>query len=138
MKIRIYDIEQLNKNEISKSGKFIYQCSKNCYFMYYFENCGIPNDRSKCPLCESDIGSVRRGTSQLLVRDPPQIQLTISAGFQLIDGYINNFDQTNRYDYYINPTQANNSTISETSEHLQPITFRFFTHVYSYIKNDFI
>jgi hypothetical protein len=122
---------RLNKGDISDQGKFIYQCSKNCYFMYYFENCGRPNDRSKCPLCKNDIGSVRRGTHQLVVRDPPQIQLTITAGFQIIDDYINSYNQTNRYGYYINSTQVSNSTVSETSEHLRPIAFRLlhmFTH----------
>jgi hypothetical protein len=123
--------KRLNNQEIIPQGKFIYQCSKNCYFMYYFEDCGKPNDRSKCPVCKSDIGSVKRGTSQLIVRDPPQIQLSIVDGFRLIDNYINNYNQTNRYGYYINPIQANNSIVSEKSEHLQPITYRLlhmFTH----------
>ncbi|CAF5022638.1 unnamed protein product [Rotaria sp. Silwood1] len=35
--------QRLNSREILEQGKFIYQCSKNCYFMYYFENCGKPN-----------------------------------------------------------------------------------------------
>ncbi|CAF3963785.1 unnamed protein product [Rotaria sp. Silwood1] len=123
--------QRLNSREILEQGKFIYQCSKNCYFMYYFENCGKPNDRSNCPLCKNDIGSVRRGSSQLLVRDPPQMQLSIATGFQLIDNYIKQFNETNRYGYYINSTPADNSTISETNEHLQPITYRLlhmFTH----------
>ncbi|CAF4279596.1 unnamed protein product [Rotaria sp. Silwood2] len=123
--------KRLNNREINEYGKFIYQCSKNCYFMYYFENCGRPNDRSKCPLCKNDVGSVKRGSSQLLVRDPPQIQLSITSGFQLIDDYIKHYNETNRYGYYINPTQTDNSTVNETNEHLQPITYRLlhmFTH----------
>ncbi|CAF4533121.1 unnamed protein product [Rotaria sp. Silwood2] len=99
--------------------------------MYYFENCGRPNDRSKCPLCKNDIGSVKGGSIQLLVRDPPQIQLSIADGFQLIDNYIKQYNETNRYGYYINPMQTENSTASETNEHLQPITYRLlhmFTH----------
>ncbi|CAF4175985.1 unnamed protein product, partial [Rotaria sordida] len=99
--------------------------------MYYFENCGRPNDRSKCPLCKNDIGSIRRGSNQLLVRDPPQIQLSIATGFQLINNYVKQYNETNRYGYYINSTPTDNSTLEETNEHLQPITYRLlhmFTH----------
>ncbi|CAF3507114.1 unnamed protein product [Rotaria sp. Silwood1] len=59
------------------------------------------------------------------------MQLSIATGFQLIDNYIKQFNETNRYGYYINSTPADNSTISETNEHLQPITYRLlhmFTH----------
>ncbi|CAF0795719.1 unnamed protein product [Didymodactylos carnosus] len=51
------------KGEMNKKGRFIYQCSKDCY---YFEDCGMPNDRSKCPLCKNDIGSIRHGSYQLI------------------------------------------------------------------------
>ncbi|CAF1303843.1 unnamed protein product, partial [Didymodactylos carnosus] len=123
--------QRLNKRQIDEKGKFIYQCSKNCYYMYYFEDCGMPNDRSRCPLCKNEIGSNRRGSHQLLQRDPPQIQLPIANAFQLIDQYIVQYNQTNRYGYYVNAVQADNSILSESSDHLPPVAYRLF-HMFTH------
>ncbi|CAF1669397.1 unnamed protein product [Didymodactylos carnosus] len=32
--------ERLRRSQISPKGKFIYQCSEECFWMFYFENCG--------------------------------------------------------------------------------------------------
>ncbi|CAF4182046.1 unnamed protein product [Didymodactylos carnosus] len=122
--------ERLNKKQIMAAGKFIYQCSKNCYFMYYFEDCGMPRDRSSCPLCKCQIGSTQ--LHGLIQRNPPQIQMSIEEGFRAIDQYIAKYDQTNRHGYHVQPVKAENSTAGDTVDHLNPITFRLlhmFTHV---------
>ncbi|CAF1555865.1 unnamed protein product [Didymodactylos carnosus] len=83
--------ERLDGKKISEQGKFIYQCSKNCSYMYYFENCGMANDRSKCQLCGLDIGVT--ALNQLIKRDSPQIQLSINNAFEQIDQYFLEYEK---------------------------------------------
>ncbi|CAF1094104.1 unnamed protein product [Rotaria sordida] len=115
--------DRLNRGLIYKSGKFIFQCSRDCLWTFYFENCGVPNDRRNCPLCEKPIGAVRYGI--LIEREPPQIRRSIEDGFQFINKYIIESNKMNRFGYH-NLEAAELSAVDEKPDHLiLPITFRF-------------
>ncbi|CAF3343766.1 unnamed protein product [Rotaria socialis] len=122
--------ERLDRGQIHEPGKFVYQCSRDCFWMFYFHNCGIPVDRSKCPLCGKDIGAAQYGV--LVERDPPQIRMTIEEGFEFINNYMETFNRKPRYGYH-NRSPAVQSNRYEKSDHLnRPISYRFMhtiTHV---------
>ena len=83
--------ERLNAGQIQRQGSFMFQCSQECRWIFHFEDCGVPNSRSRCPLCKKDIGAERYNV--LIARNPPQIQLTIDQGFQIIDQYLDAFNR---------------------------------------------
>ena len=115
--------ERLNVGQIQRQRSFLFQCSQECRWIFHFEDCGVPNSRSRCPLCKKDIGAERYAV--LIARNPPQIQLTIDQGFQIIDEYLNAFNQQVRVGYY-NTKSADQSGFGEKSDHLnRPISFRF-------------
>lgn len=115
--------ERLDTKQIQRHGSFIYQCSQECRWMFYFENCGVPNSRSRCPLCKKDIGADRYAA--LVVRDPPQIQMNIDQGFQTIAQYLDGFNRQLRLGYY-NTVPADQSNLGEKSDHLnRTVSFRF-------------
>ncbi|CAF0809248.1 unnamed protein product [Rotaria sordida] len=122
--------ERLDRGQIHEPGKFVFQCSKDCYYMFYFFNCGVPVDRSKCPLCNRDIGAAQYGI--LIEREPPQIRMSIDEGFQFINNYIEQYNKEPRYGYH-NQTRAIQSNQYEKSDHLnRSISYRFIhmiTHV---------
>jgi hypothetical protein len=113
--------ERLDTKRIHRQRSFIYRCSQTCQWMFYFENCGRPNDKSRCPLCKNEIG----GIGKLIVRNPPQIQLTIDQGFQEIAEYLDKFNHQLHLGCY-NNISANQSNLNEKSDHLnRTISFRF-------------
>ena len=115
--------ERLNARQIVRENSFIYQCSQECKWMFYFEDCGVPNSRSRCPLCKKDIGAQQYGV--LIARQPPQIQMTIDQGFQTINQYLDAFNRQVRLGYY-NRTPADQSTMAEKSDHLnRSVSYRF-------------
>ncbi len=122
--------ERLDQGQIHTQGKYVFQCSKDCLWMFYFINCGIPVDRSQCPLCKKDIGAEKYGI--LIKRNPPQIQMTIDEGFQFINNYIEEYNKIPRYGYH-NQTPAIQSNEHEKCDHLnRSISYRFMhmiTHV---------
>ena len=127
--VRIQVEERLRRNRISSRGRFIFKCSTDCHWMFYFENCGRANDKSQCPLCKKPIGAVKEGV--LIERDPPQVQMTIEQAFDFITNYIEKFNQTISYGYK-KMILASHSNIGEKSDHFNlSISFRFmhlFTH----------
>ncbi|CAF2953541.1 unnamed protein product [Rotaria sp. Silwood2] len=72
---------RFNRRLIHNDAMFIFRCSRECHWMFYFENCGIPNDRRQCPLCQKDIGA--SGYNQLIQRNPPQIQMNLQGIIKL-------------------------------------------------------
>ncbi|CAF0884533.1 unnamed protein product [Adineta steineri] len=121
--------ERLRLNKISARGKYIFQCSNECLWMFYFENCGRANDRSLCPLCQKPIGTVQEGI--LIQRDPPQVQMTIEQAFEFIENYIEKFRRTTQYGYY-NIKSVDESNTGEKPDHLAlTISFRF-THMFTH------
>jgi hypothetical protein len=121
--------ERLKRQQISSRGKFIFQCSNKCLWMFYFENCGRANDRSQCPLCGKPIGAIKEGI--LIERDPPQVQLSIEKAFEFIESHLDRFNQMTRYGYH-SITSAEQSNVEEKPDHLNlSVSFRFmhmFTH----------
>ena len=77
--------QRLNKKQIKEAGKFIFKCSNDCSFFYYFENCGQPNSLSHCPFCKRIIGGEKH---ILFVREPSQIEMTIKQGLKFVTEYI--------------------------------------------------
>ena len=122
--------ERLDLGQIHDPGKFIFQCSEDCLWMFYFVNCGVPVDRTKCPICKKDIGAAQYGV--LIERDPPQIRRPIDEAFNFINNYVEQYHTTPRFGYH-NPSPALHSNEHEKSDHLnRPISFRFMhflTHV---------
>ncbi|CAF3944692.1 unnamed protein product, partial [Rotaria sordida] len=92
MDVRTQVQDRLNRGMIHDGEKFIFQCSRECPWMFYFQDCGIPNDRNLCTLCKKPIGAERYNV--LIQRDPPQIKMSIAEGFKVIDQYINSNDFT--------------------------------------------
>ncbi|CAF0975366.1 unnamed protein product [Rotaria sordida] len=92
MDVRTQVQDRLNRGMIYDGGKFIFQCSRECPWIFYFQDCGIPNDRNLCTLCKKPIGAERYNV--LIQRDPPQIKMSIAEGFKVIDQYINSNDFT--------------------------------------------
>ena len=122
---------------ISPRKRFIYQCSQDCPWIFFFENCGDPNDRRKCPMCNKDIGAIRDGV--LIERDPPQLKISIDEGFQFIQKYIEDYNRKFCFGYH-NRTSAEQSNTSEKPDHLQhSISYRFihiFTHAMLLFLNE--
>ncbi|CAF1081169.1 unnamed protein product [Adineta ricciae] len=121
--------ERLERGEIYADAKFVYRCSKDCSWTFYFEGCGRPASQSKCPLCKKDIGAATY--NKLIVREPPQIAMPIAVGFQFIDDHMKKYNEKNQFGYY-SITKVEESSIGEKPEHLnRSISFRFlhmFTH----------
>jgi hypothetical protein len=91
--------------------------------MFYFQDCGVPNDRNICPLCKKPIGAQRYNF--LIERDPPQIKISVAAGLKLINQHIDRFNQTVRFGYH-NTKTSEASDIGEKPDHLdRPVSFRF-------------
>jgi hypothetical protein len=108
---------------ISPRKRFIFQCSHDCPWIFYFENCGDPNDRRKCPMCNKDIGAVEDGV--LIERDPPQLKISIDDGFQFIAKYVEDYNQKVCFGYH-DRTPAEQSNAGEKPDHLQhSISYRF-------------
>ncbi|CAF1092976.1 unnamed protein product [Adineta steineri] len=115
--------ERLDQGQIHEPGKFVYRCSEDCLWMYFFINCGVPVDHSQCPLCRRDIGAAQYGI--LIERNPPQIRLTIDEGFQFINNHIEQYNKIPRYGYH-NLTPAIQSNQNEKPDHLnRSISYRF-------------
>jgi len=115
--------ERLDTHRINRQNSYMYQCSQECRWMFYFEDCGVPNSRSYCPLCKKDIGAQAYGT--LIQRNPPQIQMSIDQGFQIIAQYLDEFNRQVRLGYN-NLAPADQSNLGEKSDHLnRSVSFRF-------------
>ncbi|CAF3742087.1 unnamed protein product [Rotaria sp. Silwood1] len=113
---------RLKKGTIWEEGKFIFKCSENCNWMYYFENCGQPNSESKCPLCNAIIGGLRH---ELRIRDPPQIKMSIHEANEFITSFIEKHNQNIAFGYHT-VIVAEESQLGEKSDHLDlPLSFRF-------------
>ncbi|CAF3102815.1 unnamed protein product [Rotaria sp. Silwood2] len=136
--------DHLNRGIIHDEGKFIFQCSRECPWMFYFQDYGIPNDRNLCVLCKKPIGAEHYNV--LIQRDPPQIQMSITEGFQRIDQFIEEYNQNIRLGYH-NVKTHETSVIVEKPDHLnRPISFRFihmlthglllFLHDRNYLTDD--
>ena len=123
MDVRAQAQDRLDRGVIHDGGKFIFQCSKNCPWVFIFQDCGVPNDRNLCHLCKKPIGAQRYGV--LIKRDPPQIQIPIVQGLQMISQHIDRYNQTVRRGYQ-NVQTSEMSVIGEKAEHLnRPVSFRF-------------
>jgi len=122
--------ERLDRGQIHEPGKHVFRCSEDCFWMYFFINCGVAVDHSQCPLCKKDIGAAQYGV--LIERNPPQIQMTIDEGFRFINNYIEQYNKTPRYGYH-NLIPSIQSNQYEKSDHLnRSISYRFMhmiTHV---------
>ena len=115
--------QRLNAGNLTTAGRYIYQCSKDCLYLYHFTHCGIPNEKSQCPFCKKEIGSIKYG--KLIPRDPPQISMSIEEGFRFIEEYIRKSNRENKYGYY-RITRPDESTLDQRADHLRnPITYRF-------------
>ena len=115
--------DRLNKQSIHPGGMFIFQCCHDCHWMFYFENCGIPNESRKCPLCNRDIGAYQY--NQLIQRNPPQIRMSIQDGLQKIEQYMKNYNSELRLGYH-NVASAIELTPEEKPDHLnRTVSFRF-------------
>ncbi|CAM2726708.1 unnamed protein product [Rotaria socialis] len=115
--------DRLNRGVIHAGGKYIFQCSRDCPWMFYFQDCGLPNDRNTCSLCKKPIGAERHNV--LIQRDPPQIQMSIDEGFRAINQYIDRYNMTARLGYH-NVNTHEMSNIGEKPDHLnRPVSFRF-------------
>ncbi|CAF0876681.1 unnamed protein product [Rotaria sordida] len=113
---------------IWKENQFIFKCSKYCDWMFYFEDCGRPNSESKCPLCKATIGGLRH---RLVIRDPPQIQMSILEANEFITKFIEKYDQNTTFGYHT-AILAQESQLGEKSEYLdRPLSFRFL-HILSH------
>ncbi|CAF1340047.1 unnamed protein product [Adineta steineri] len=144
MDVRTQIQDRVNRGVIHAGGKFIFQCSKDCLWMFYFQDCGVPNDRNICPLCKKPIGAERYNV--LIKRDPPQIGMTIDEGLHIINQRINQYNHTARIGYH-NIKTAETSNIGEKPDHInRPVSFRFihmlihglllFLHDQNYLTNN--
>ncbi|CAF2688702.1 unnamed protein product [Rotaria sp. Silwood2] len=124
MYVRTRVQERLNQGAYTvEYGKFIYQCSEECPWMFFFEECGAPVGRSICSLCQKDIGA--QSYDNLIVRDPPQLRIPIPEGFKKIDNYINQENQTVRLGYHT-VKNTNESSLADKPDHLnRPVSYRF-------------
>ncbi|CAF4119790.1 unnamed protein product [Rotaria sp. Silwood2] len=123
--------DRLNKHMIHPGGMFVFQCSRECHWMFYFEDCGIPNDRRQCPLCKKDIGA--SGYNQLIQRNPPQIQMNLQDGFREIEQYMKNYNSVLRLGYH-NVTSTIELTPDEKPDHLNRIVSFRFLHMWAHAQ----
>ena len=108
---------------IEPSKRFIYQCSDDCPWIFYFEDCGAPNDHRLCPMCNKDIGAIEEDV--LIERDPPQLKISIDDGFEFISNYIEDYNRRISLGYH-DRKSAEQSNVSEKPDHLKlSISYRF-------------
>src|SRR5262249_15931750 len=98
MDVRTQVQDRLNRGVINAGGKLIFQWSKECPWMFIFQDCGIPNDRNQCTLCKKPIRAQRYNV--LIERDPPQIKMPIAEGLQRINQHIDRYNQIVRLGYH--------------------------------------
>ncbi|UJR16715.1 hypothetical protein I4U23_003615, partial [Adineta vaga] len=123
MDVRTQVQDRLNRGVIAAGGRFIFQCSMDCPWVFIFQDCGVPNDRNTCPLCKKPIGAERYNI--LVQRDPPQIQMPIDEGLRVINQHIDRYNQAARFGYH-NIKTAVTSDTGEKPDHLnRPVSFRF-------------
>lgn len=121
--VRAQAQDRLKRGVIHAGGRFIFQCARDCLWMFIFHDCGVPNDRNVCPICRKPIGAARYNV--LIERDPPQIQRPIEEGLRIINEHIDRFNRTARLGYH-NVKPADTSIIGEKPDHLnRPVSFRF-------------
>ncbi|CAF1219524.1 unnamed protein product, partial [Didymodactylos carnosus] len=129
--------DRLNRNLIHIGGMFVFQCSRDCHWMFYFEDCGIPNDKQQCPLCKKDIGAFRY--NQLIQRDPPQIQMNLQDGFRTIEQYMKTYNSVLRLGYH-NVAPVMQLPPDEKPDHLnRTVSFRFlhlWTHAQLFVLHE--
>jgi hypothetical protein len=137
MDVRTQVQDRLNRGVIHDGGKFIFQCSRECPWMFYFQDCGVPNDRNLCTLCKKPIGAQRYNV--LIERDPPQIRIPINEGLQIINPHVDRYNRTVRLGYH-NIKTSDASIIGEKPDHLnRPVSFRFIhllTHGFLLVLHD--
>ncbi|CAF3712950.1 unnamed protein product [Rotaria sp. Silwood1] len=144
MDVRTQIQDRLNRGVIHAAGKYIFQCSRDCPWMFYFQDCGVPNDRNKCSLCKKPIGAERYNV--LIQRDPPQIQMSVDEGLRVINQYIDRYNQKARLGYH-NVNTHETSNTGDKPDHLnRPVSFRFihflthglllFLHDRNYLTDD--
>ncbi|CAF4298072.1 unnamed protein product, partial [Rotaria sp. Silwood2] len=144
MDVRTQIQDRLKRGVIHAGGKFIFQCSRDCPWMFYFQDCGVPNDRNICSLCKKPIGAERYNV--LIQRDPPQISMSIDEGLRIINQYIDQYNTTARFGYH-NINTHETSNIGDKPDHLnRPVSFRFihllthalllFLHDHNYLTDD--
>jgi len=114
---------RLKAGRLPSAGKYIYQCSKDCLFFVHFSHCGIPNQKSQCPLCKRDIGTSKYG--EIIQRDPPQIKWPLEEGMKFMKDYIERANQETNFGYY-EVVSSDQSNLEERPEYLRSsISFRF-------------
>jgi len=121
--------KRLRENKIIATGRFIYKCGQNCNYLYYFEDCGMPNSQSNCKDCKRVIGGP--GHNVLAPRDDGdnQISMSLEQGLKYIDDYIKASQENITPGYLVNSLEENSKLDSKPG--LKPITFRtlhFFLH----------
>ncbi|CAM4807621.1 unnamed protein product [Rotaria magnacalcarata] len=125
-------------------GKFIFQCSEECPWMFFFEECGAPVGKSVCSLCQKAIGAEKYNV--LIARDPPQLRIPIPEAFKKIDAYIKEENEAARLGYHT-VKNTNESCLGDKPNHLdRPVSFRFihflthgllhFLHDRNYLTDD--
>ncbi|CAF2141662.1 unnamed protein product [Rotaria magnacalcarata] len=125
-------------------GKFIFQCSEECPWMFFFEECGDPVGKSVCSLCQKAIGAEKYNV--LIARDPPQLRIPIPEAFKKIDAYIKEENEAARLGYHT-VKNTNESCLGDKPNHLdRPVSFRFihflthgllhFLHDRNYLTDD--
>ena len=114
--------QRLRENKIRSDAKLIYKCSSKCDYLFFFKASGIPNDRSVCKECGSDIGAV--SYNKLLKRNNgfEQIAMTIDGGLKYIDEHLQTFEGQNKKGYFRHRLEDNNKADKKSKP--KPITFR--------------
>ncbi|CAF3368108.1 unnamed protein product [Rotaria socialis] len=125
-------------------GKFIFQCSEECPWMFFFEECGAPVGKSVCSLCQKAIGAEKYNV--LIARDPPQLRIPIPEAFRKIDEYIKKENDATRLGYHT-VKDSNESCLGDKPNYLdRAVSFRFihflthgllhFLHDRNYLTDD--
>ncbi|CAF4419783.1 unnamed protein product [Rotaria socialis] len=145
MYVRTRVQERLDQDAYSvEYGKFIFQCSEECPWMFFFEECGAPVVKSVCSLCQKAIGAEKYNA--LIARDPPQLRIPIPEAFKKIDEYIKKENEATRLGYHT-VKDTNESCLGDKPNHLdRPVSFRFihflthgllhFLHDRNYLTDD--
>jgi len=120
--VKINIEKRLRQRQIFADAQFIYKCSTKCDYLYYFEGCGRPIEKSTCRICESEIGASSYNVLLLRNNGLEQMKMPIPEGIKYIDDYIKKFESKERKGYLFSPLNENAKV--DTKHNLKPITFR--------------
>ena len=113
---------RLQQTKSTANTEFIYKCSSQCDYLYYFEDFGKPCSKSICKECGSEIGA---GSYNNLLRSNDnlkQIAISLPDGLKHIEEFLQSFKGQDIQGYLL--CEEEEEEVGASKLDLKPITYR--------------